>query len=75
MSTVVSVRVPKRLRREMQKLKDVDWSALLKSAIEERLKREGLKTMWMDVEELRAKIPPSPDPDFSTRSIRQDRGR
>ena len=67
--------MPERLRREMERLKDVDWSALLKSAIEERLKRETLKTMWKDVEELRAKIPPSPDPDFSTRSIRQDRGR
>ncbi|MGA2789565.1 MAG: hypothetical protein ABSF00_02220 [Candidatus Bathyarchaeia archaeon] len=67
--------MPERLRREMERLKDVDWSALLKSAIEERLKRETLKTMWKDVEELRAKIPPSPDPDFSTKSIRQDRGR
>lgn len=75
MSTVVSVRVPERLRREMERLKDVDWSALLKSAIEERLKRETLKAMWKDVEELRAKTPPSPDPDFSTRSIRRDRGR
>jgi hypothetical protein len=75
MSTVVSVRVPERLRREMERLKDVDWSALLKSAIEERLKRERLKTLWKDVEELRANIPPSRDPDFSTRSVRQDRGR
>jgi hypothetical protein len=75
MSTVVSVRVPERLRREMERLKDVDWSALLRSVIEERLKRERLKTLWKDVEDLRAKIPPSPDPGFSTRSIRQDRGR
>jgi len=75
MSTVVSVRVPERLRREMDRLKDVDWSALLKSAIEERLKRERLRTLWKDVEELRARIPTSPDPTFSTRSIRQDRGR
>jgi hypothetical protein len=42
----------------------VDWSALLKSAIEERLKRERLKTLWKDVQDLRAKIPPSPDPDI-----------
>jgi hypothetical protein len=75
MSTVVSVRVPERLRREMEKLRDVDWSALLKSAIEERLRRERLKIVWKDVEDIRAKIPPSPDPDFSTKSIRQDRGR
>jgi len=75
MSTVVSVRVPRSLRREMEKLKDVDWSALLKSTIEERLRRERLKRLWKDVEELRAKIPASPEPDFSTKSIRQDRGR
>ena len=75
MSSVVSVRVPERLKKEMEKLKDVDWPALLKSAIEERLRREKLRTLWKDVEGLRAKIPSSPDPDFSTRSIRQDRGR
>jgi hypothetical protein len=75
MSTVVSVRLPEKLKREMERLKDVDWPALLKSAIEERLRRERLKTLWKDVEDLRAKVPPSPDPDFSTRAIRQDRGR
>ncbi len=75
MSSVVSVRVPERLKKEMEKLKDVDWPALLKSAIEERLRREKLRVLWKDVEGLRAKIPSSPEPDFSTRSIRQDRGR
>ncbi len=75
MSSVVSVRVPERLKREMEKLKDVDWAALLRSAIEERLRRERLRIVWKDVEGLRAKIPSSPEPDFSTRSIRQDRGR
>ena len=73
MSSVVSVRVPWRLKKEMEKLKNVDWPALLKSAIEERLRREKLKAVWKDVEELRTKIPPSPEPDFSTNSIRQDR--
>ncbi len=75
MSTVVSVRVPERLKKEMEKLKDVDWPALLKAAIEERLRREKLRTLWKDVEKFRVKIPSSPQPDFSTRSIRQDRGR
>ncbi len=75
MSSVVSLRVPERLKKEMEKLKDVDWPALLKSAIEERLRRERLRTLWKNVEGIRAKIPSSPEPDFSTRSIRQDRGR
>ena len=75
MSSVVSVRVPEHLKKEMEKLKHVDWPALLTSAIEERVRRERLRTLWKDVEGLRAKIPSSPDPDFSTRSISQDRGR
>jgi len=75
MSTVVSVGIPERLKKGMDKLKQVDWSALLKSALEERLRREKLKTLWKDIEEVKSKIPSSPDPDFSTRSIRQDRGR
>ncbi len=56
-------------------MRHMDWSVLLKSAIEEHLRRERVKALWEDVEDLKAKIPPSPDPDFSTRSIRQDRGR
>jgi hypothetical protein len=59
----------------MEKLKDVDWPVLLKSAIEERVRREKLKTLWKDVEKLKANIPSSPDPDFSTGEIRRDRGR
>jgi len=75
MSTVISVRVPEQLRKQMEKLKDVDWPVLLRNAIEERLRREKQKALWKDVERLRAKIPSSPTRDFSTRSIRQDRGR
>jgi negative regulator of sigma E activity len=75
MSQVVSLRVPDELKKEMDRLKDVDWPALLKSAIEDRVKRERLKTLWKDVEKLKAKMPTSPDPDFSTRHIHRDRRR
>jgi hypothetical protein len=53
----------------------VDWSALLKSTVEERLRRKKLKALWKDIEKVKDSIPSSPDPDFSTRSIRQHRGR
>jgi len=75
MSSVVSVRIPARLRKEMEKMKDVDWPELLRSVIEDRIRREKLRRVWKEVEKLRSRIPASPDPDFSTRVIRQDRGR
>jgi hypothetical protein len=75
MSQVVSVRIPDKLKREMERLKDVDWPALLKSTIESRVRREKLKQVWKDTEKLKVHMPPSGDPDFSTTHIRQDRGR
>ena len=69
------MRVPDKLKKEMEKLKDVDWPTLLKSAIEHRVIREKLKIFWKDIEKLKANMPSSPDPDFSTRNLRRDRGR
>ena len=52
--------MPERLRKEMDELKKIDRPTLLRSAIEERLRRERMRTLWKDVEDLRAKIPASP---------------
>jgi hypothetical protein len=37
---LVTVRVPERLRKEMRRLKSVNWSSLLREAIESRLEME-----------------------------------
>lgn len=75
MSAVVSVRIPARLKREMEKLKHVDWAELVKATLQDRVAREEARRLWADIEKLRGNIPTSPKADFSTRSIREDRGR
>jgi hypothetical protein len=52
LSTLVTVRVPERLRKEMRKLKSVNWSALLREAIESRIELEQ-RTMMRDRERVR----------------------
>jgi hypothetical protein len=49
---LVTVRVPERLRREMRKLKSVNWSALVREAIESRIELER-RSMTRDWEKVR----------------------
>jgi len=73
MSTVVGIRVPRKLKEEMEKAENVNWSEYLRASIEDRLKREKLRRIARRLDELRQRTPESPDPDYSTKSIRQDR--
>jgi len=75
MSTTVSFRIPEKLREEMKKLNHIDWAGWVRESIEERIRRERLRKTWMEIEEIKSRIPMSPEPDFSTRSVREDRGR
>jgi hypothetical protein len=40
----LTVRLPERLRKDMSKLTKVNWSAVVRDAIEERIRLEELKT-------------------------------
>ena len=50
---LVTVRVPEKLRKEMRKLRSVNWSAFLRDAIESRLELERRvdKRDWEKVRE------------------------
>jgi len=50
---VVTIRVPDRLKREMRKVKSVNWSALLRDAIQARIELERRATArdWERVRE------------------------
>lgn len=50
---LVTIRVPEWLKKEMRKVKSVNWSALLRDAIEERIKMERRASMrdWERVRE------------------------
>jgi len=51
---VVSIRVPKDLKEEMQRL-DVDWAEYLRAAIEERVRNERMIRACREMDELREK--------------------
>lgn len=51
---VVSIRVPKDLKEEMQRL-DVDWAEYLRAAIEERVRNERMIRACREMDELRKK--------------------
>jgi len=42
--TVITVRLPEWLRKEMRKLKGVNWSALVRDAIESRISLEAARS-------------------------------
>jgi hypothetical protein len=55
--TVITVRVPDRLRKEMRKVKSVNWSALLRDAIQARIEveRRAMARDWERVREAGAR--------------------
>jgi len=53
MLALVTIRVPDRLRREMRKVKSVNWSAVLRDAIQARIELEQRSTA-RDWERVRA---------------------
>jgi len=51
----VTVRVPEETKREMEKLKHVNWSEVMRKAIIEEVRREKMRSAARRIEELRAK--------------------
>jgi hypothetical protein len=51
---VVSIRVPKHLKKEMSKL-DLDWAEYLRKAIEEKVRIEKMEKACQIMDELREK--------------------
>ncbi|MBS7625640.1 hypothetical protein KEJ51_01135 [Candidatus Bathyarchaeota archaeon] len=51
---VVSIRVPKDLKKEMSKL-DLDWAEYLRGAIQEKVKTERMRRACKIMDELREK--------------------
>jgi predicted DNA-binding protein len=51
---VVSVRIPRELKEEMNKL-DLDWAAYLRAVIEEKVKTERMSRASTVMDELREK--------------------
>ena len=68
--TTISVRIDDSLKKEMDRLKDVNWSEVLRQAIQARLRQNGQRNLAKAVlltEKIRKPAPPGVD---STEIIR-----
>jgi hypothetical protein len=72
MSAVVCVRIPRELRERMLRLKDVNWSDVIRKFIEETVSRYEFEEVVRRVEEDLRDIPELP-PGTASRWIRVDR--
>jgi Arc/MetJ-type ribon-helix-helix transcriptional regulator len=51
----ITVRVPKNIRKEMKRLKHINWSEVIRQAIAEELKKDRMKRASQKIDELRSK--------------------
>jgi len=54
LSAVISFRIDRRLKERMERLKHVNWSAVVRRAIEEVVRREEAMMRWKDRSAMRA---------------------
>jgi hypothetical protein len=71
-SVVVCVRIPRELRERMRRLKDVNWSDVIRRSIEETVSRYEVEEVIRRVEEDLRDVPELP-PGTVSRWIRVDR--
>jgi hypothetical protein len=73
MSTVYSFRIPRRLKEEMDKLRDVvDWRKEIVAFIEERVKVYKRQKALREVVEILKGLPETPS-SIAARLVREDR--
>ena len=73
MSVVISVRVPRRLKEEMDKLSGyVNWSEEIRKFLEERVKELRRKRVLEEARKVIESLPELP-PGTATRYVREDR--
>lgn len=51
----VTLRVPEEIKKEMEKLKRINWSEVMRKAVAEEIRREKMRKASKTIEELRAK--------------------
>lgn len=73
MSTVLSIRIPKKLKEEMEKLKDVtDWRNKIIAFIEEKVKEYKRLRALQEVDKILEELSETPR-GLATKLVREDR--
>ena len=75
MSVVFSVRIPRKLKEEMEKLKDlVDWRSEIVAFIEERVRMYKRMKALQEINRMLEELPETPR-GLAERVVREDRDR
>ncbi len=75
MSVVLSIRIPKKLKEEMDELKDlVDWPKEIREFLEKRVQRYRRMKVLREIDKELEKLPPTPR-GLAARLVREDRER
>ncbi len=75
MSVVLSIRIPKKLKEEMDKLKDiVDWPKEIRAFIEEKIRIHKRIKVLNEIDRLLEELPSTPK-GLTIKLIREDRER
>ncbi|ADI32031.1 hypothetical protein [Staphylothermus hellenicus] len=75
MSVVLSIRIPKKLKEEMDKLKDlVDWPSEIRAFLEERVRRYKRIKVLREVDQILEQLPETPR-GLADKLMREDRER
>ena len=75
LSVVLSVRIPKKLKEEMDKLRDVvDWSPEIRAFIEEKVRTYKRIKVLEEVDRILEQLPETPR-GLTDRLVREDRER
>jgi hypothetical protein len=72
MSVVFSVRIPRKLKEEMEKLKDVDWRSEIVAFIEERVRMYKRMKALQEINRMLEELPETPR-GMAGRIVREDR--
>lgn len=73
MSTVISVRIPRKLKEKMDKLKDlVNWSEEIRKFLEKRVEELHRRKVLEEIRKVLEKIPESPK-GTAAKYVREDR--
>jgi len=72
-SVVLSIRIPRRLKEEMDRLRDlVNWSEEIRAFLEQRVRMYKRIKVLNEVDKALEKLPPTPQ-GFAASSVRDDR--
>jgi len=74
MSVVFSIRIPRKLKEEMEKLKDVDWRNEIIAFIEERVRMYKRMKALQEINRMLEELPETPR-GLAERVVREDRDR